>query len=60
VKTDNPSACAAVNWKVCKSAIARLRELVTEVQINPIIRTGTRHFRHAYHPTSDIIEAAKV
>jgi hypothetical protein len=22
VKTDSPSACATVNWKVCKSAIA--------------------------------------
>jgi hypothetical protein len=22
VKTGNPSACTAVNWKVCKSAIA--------------------------------------
>jgi hypothetical protein len=22
VKTDNPSACATVNWKLCKSAIA--------------------------------------
>jgi hypothetical protein len=22
VKTENPSACATVNWKVCKSAIA--------------------------------------
>jgi hypothetical protein len=22
VKTGNPSACAMVNWKVCKSAIA--------------------------------------
>jgi hypothetical protein len=22
VKMENPSACAAVNWKVCKSAIA--------------------------------------
>jgi hypothetical protein len=23
VETDNPSACATVNWNVCKSAIAR-------------------------------------
>jgi hypothetical protein len=22
LKTENPSACATVNWKVCKSAIA--------------------------------------
>jgi hypothetical protein len=32
-----------------------LRELVTKVLINPIIRTRTRHFRRAYHPTRDII-----
>jgi hypothetical protein len=30
-----------------------LRELVTKVIINPIIRTRTRHFRRACHPTSD-------
>jgi hypothetical protein len=22
VKTENPSVCATVNWKVCKSAVA--------------------------------------
>jgi hypothetical protein len=26
------------------------------VSINPIIRTGTRHFRRPYHPTRDSIE----
>jgi hypothetical protein len=63
VKTGNPSACAAVNWKVYKSAIALFclnlsvikRECVTEVLKNPIIRTRTHHFRHAYHPTRDIL-----
>jgi hypothetical protein len=44
---------------LCKSAIALycvwLKELVTEVPINKIIRTRTRHFRHAYHPTRDNI-----
>jgi hypothetical protein len=63
VKAGNPSACAEVNWKLCKSAIALYclylsvikRECVTEVLINPIIRTRTRHFRHAYHPTRDNI-----
>jgi hypothetical protein len=30
-----------------------LRELVTEVLINPIIRTRTRYFRHAYPHTRD-------
>jgi hypothetical protein len=48
---------------VCKSAIALYclylsvikRECVTKVLINPINRTGTRHSRHAYHPTRDNI-----
>jgi hypothetical protein len=45
VKTENPSACAAVKWKVCKSAISLYclylcvikRNCVTEILINPII-----------------------
>jgi hypothetical protein len=45
---------------VCKSAVALYlsvikRECVTEVPINPIIRTGTSLFHHAYHPTHDNI-----
>jgi hypothetical protein len=52
VETENPSACATVNLKVCKSAITPYclyltvikRECVTEVLINPTIRTRTRHF----------------
>jgi hypothetical protein len=52
MKTGNPSACATVSWKVCISAIALYclylsvikKEYVTEVLINPIIRTRTRHF----------------
>jgi hypothetical protein len=32
-----------------------LRELVTEALINPIIRTITRYFRHAYPHTRDNI-----
>jgi hypothetical protein len=45
---------------VCKSAIALYlsvskRERVTEVLINPIIRTRTRHFRHAYPHSRDSI-----
>jgi hypothetical protein len=51
VKTENPSACAAVNWK-CVEQRSRydwvwLRKLVTEVAINPVIRSRTRYFRHA-------------
>jgi hypothetical protein len=52
VKTENPSVCATVNWKLCKPEIALYclylsvikRECVTKVLINPIIRTRTRHF----------------
>jgi hypothetical protein len=52
IESENPSACATVNWKVCKSAIALYclylnvikRECVTEVLINPNIRNRTRHF----------------
>jgi hypothetical protein len=36
METENPSVCAAVNWKVCKSAIAlyglKLREIVKKHQ----------------------------
>jgi hypothetical protein len=49
VETENSTACAAVEYKVCKSAIALYlnvieREIVTKVLINPIIQTRTRHF----------------
>jgi hypothetical protein len=52
-----------VNSEVCKSAIALYglyvsvikSECVTQVLINPNIRTRTRHFRHAFHPTRDNI-----
>jgi hypothetical protein len=45
---------------VCKSMIALYfsvikRECVTEVLINPIIRSRTRHFSRAYHATRDIL-----
>jgi hypothetical protein len=68
MKTENPSACETVNCKVCKSAIALCylylsiikRQCVTEVLINPIIRTRTRHSRHAYHPTRDNIYTVQV
>jgi hypothetical protein len=61
VKTENPSACATVNWKVRKSAIALCclylnvikRECVTKVLINPIIRTRTRLIGRVYHPKRD-------
>jgi hypothetical protein len=59
MKAEDPSPCVTVNCKLWKSTIALylnpLRKLVTKVLINPIIRTRTRHFRHAYHPTRDHI-----
>jgi hypothetical protein len=58
VQTENPSACATLNWKVRKSGIAlyglKVR-IVTEVSINPIIRIRTRYYRHAYPPTREIL-----
>jgi hypothetical protein len=53
VETENPSVCATVDWKVCKSVIALCclcnlsvvkRVCVTKLLINLIIRTRTRHF----------------
>jgi hypothetical protein len=52
VKTENPSACATVNWNVCKSAIALYcmylkvikRLYVNKLLIHPISQTRTRHF----------------
>jgi hypothetical protein len=52
VETENPSACATVNWKDFKLAIVLYclylsvikRDCVTKVLINPIIRTITRRF----------------
>jgi hypothetical protein len=60
METENLSACATVNCKLCKYSdsavlIVIKRECVTEVLINSIIRTRTRYFRHAYHPTSESI-----
>jgi hypothetical protein len=63
VETENPNACATVNSKVFKSAIALYclylsvikRECVTEVLINSIIRSRTVHFRRMCHPTHDNI-----
>jgi hypothetical protein len=42
VKTGNPSACAAVNWKVCRSAIA--------VYLSVIKRTGNQDANKSNHP----------
>jgi hypothetical protein len=59
MKTENPSARATVNRKLCKPAIALYqlysREIITEVQKNPITRIRTRYFHHAYPPTHDIL-----
>jgi hypothetical protein len=62
VKTENSSACAAVNWKLCKSAIAFYCLYLS------VIKNGCKQganksnhpnenpsFRHAYHRTRDSI-----
>jgi hypothetical protein len=61
VERQNPSACATVSWKVCKSAIALCclylnvikRECISKVLINPIIRTTARPISRVYHPIRD-------
>jgi hypothetical protein len=59
VKADDPSACVTVNCKVWKSTIALYLNVIKETcnrdANKSIIRTRTRHFRHAYHPTRDTI-----
>jgi hypothetical protein len=58
VETENPSACATVNCKVCKSAIALYLNVIKRTSnqsANPIIPTRNRHFSHVYHPTCDNI-----
>jgi hypothetical protein len=60
---ERTNVCVAVNYNVCKSAIVLYglyvnvikSECVTQVLINPIIRTRTRHFLRVYQPTGDII-----
>jgi hypothetical protein len=57
VETGNPSVCATVNCKVCKSEIVLCclylsvikSECVIEVLINPIIRNRTRFISGVYH-----------
>jgi hypothetical protein len=59
VERENPSACATVNWKVCISAIALYclcvsvtkSEYVTQLLINPIIRTRTHLINDVYYHT---------
>jgi hypothetical protein len=59
METESPIACATLKWKVCKSAIALYclyvrvirSECVTELLINPIIKTRTRLISGMYHPT---------
>jgi hypothetical protein len=42
VKTENPSACVTVNWKVCKSAIA--------LYLSVIKRTCNKVANKSTHP----------
>jgi hypothetical protein len=68
VKTTNLSSGAAVCWRVRKSAIALYdlylnvitSECVTQLLINPIIRTRTRLISGMYHTTRHIIYFASV
>jgi hypothetical protein len=49
VKAENPSACATVNSKLCRSATALLllaSSYVNKVSSNPIIQSKTRHIRN--------------
>jgi hypothetical protein len=62
VETENLSACAKANWKVCKWAIApyccielTTSECVTQLLINPIIRTRTHLISRVYQPTRHTI-----
>lgn len=59
MKTENHRERVAVNCKLCKSVI-ELRGIVTEVPINPVIRSITRYFRHAYLTTRDRINFVKL
>jgi hypothetical protein len=61
VNTETSSACATANCELCKFGdnavlIVIKIELVTELVINPIIRTRTRFFRHAYPHSCDNIK----
>jgi hypothetical protein len=47
--------CIAQKVYCCKANHITNHLLVTKVLINPIVRTITRRFRHAYHPTRDIL-----
>jgi hypothetical protein len=61
VETGNPSACATVVSKWCKSARALCNLYVSVIKcecvtvISPIIRSRTRHFSGVYHPTGHIL-----
>jgi hypothetical protein len=59
VETGNPTACSTVIWKVCKTEISLYdlyvsvitSECVTQLRLNPIIRTRTRLISDVYHLT---------
>jgi hypothetical protein len=57
VKAENPSACAMVNCKVCRSAIVShfpvVLRCVNKVSINPNIQSKTCHIIHAQTIISD-------
>jgi hypothetical protein len=45
VKTENPSACATLNWKVCKSAIALYLSVIKRT-----CNQGANKSNHKYNP----------
>jgi hypothetical protein len=52
MKTEDPSACATVKWKVCRIAIALYYPVVSSCvnvyrSINPIIQLRTRLISHS-------------
>jgi hypothetical protein len=54
MKTDNPSACARVNCKVCKSAIELCLSVIKRT-CNRSANKSNHPTRHAYHPIRESI-----
>jgi hypothetical protein len=51
VEIENPSACATVNWKVCKSAIALYLSVIKRTCKQGANKSN--HPNYAYHYTRD-------
>jgi hypothetical protein len=55
VKAENPSACAAVNWRKCEDQ-RLITSCVYKFQINPIIESKPCSLNLVQTPTRDTIE----